>query len=63
MAEETKKIKTDNENIENHQSLDKNEIEELVHRETIKFMKLFHKSFQEVHENRIKKGEVSTDNG
>ena len=61
--QKTKKIKTDNENIENHESLDKNEIEDLVHREKMKFIKLFHKSFYEVHENRIKKEEVNTDNG
>ena len=30
MAEEAKKIRTDNENIENHKPLHKNEIEELV---------------------------------
>ena len=55
MAEEAKKIKTDNENIENHESLDKNETEELVHREAMKFIELFHRSFYEFHENRIKK--------
>ena len=30
MAEKAKKIKTDDENIENHTSLNKNELEELV---------------------------------
>lgn len=30
MAEEAKKLKTDNENIENSKSLDENEIENLV---------------------------------
>ena len=63
MAEKAKKIKTDNENIENHVSLDKNEIEELVHREAIKFIKLFHKSFYEFHKSRIKKEEVRADGG
>ena len=53
MAEEVKKIKTHN--VENHESLDKNEIEELVHRKAKKFTKLFHKSFYEFHENRIKR--------
>ena len=38
MAEEGKQIKTDNGNIEIHESLDKNEIEELVHREAMKFL-------------------------
>ena len=63
MAEEAKKIKTNDENIENSKSLDKNEIEELVHRKAMKFITLFHKSFYEFHENRIKKGEVSVDAG
>ena len=31
-GEEARKIKTDNENIENPKSLDKNEMEELVHK-------------------------------
>ena len=43
MAEETKEIKTDNENIEIHNSLDKNKIEELVHKEAMTFIELFHK--------------------
>ena len=55
MTEDAKKIKTGNEKIENHESLDKNEIKELVHREKIKFIDLFHKSFFEFHENRIKR--------
>ena len=59
MAEEAKKLKTGNENIENSKSLDKNKIEELVHRETIKFINLFHKSFYRFYENRIKKEKVS----
>ena len=59
MAEEAKKLKTGNENIENSKSLDKNKIEELVHRETIKFINLFHKSFYQFYENRTKKEEVS----
>ena len=59
MAEEAKKLKTGNENIENSKSLDKNKIEELVHREIIKFISLFHKSFYRFYENRIKKEEVS----
>ena len=63
MTEETTKIKTDKENIEILDSLDKSEIEELVHSEAIKFIKLFHKSFYEFHENRIKKKEVSGDAG
>ena len=63
MAEEANKIKTDNENIQNHVSFDKNEIEELVHREAIKFIKQFHKSFHEFHENRIKKKGASADAG
>ena len=33
MADEGKKIKVDNQNIANHESLDKNEIDELVQRE------------------------------
>ena len=33
MAEEGKKIKADNQNITNHESLDKNENDELVQRE------------------------------
>lgn len=63
MTEEATKIKTDKENIEILDSLDKSEIEELVHSEAIKFIKLFHKSFYEFHENRIKKKEVSGDAG
>ena len=46
MAEKAKKIKTDNENIENHKSLNKNELEELVHREVITFTELFHLSMK-----------------
>ena len=61
VAEEAKKMKRDNENIENHKSLDKNEIEELEHRKAIKFIELFHKSFYWFQENRIKKKEVSAD--
>lgn len=61
MTEEATKIKTDKENIEILDSLDKSEIEELVRSEAIKFIKLFHKSFYEFHENRIKKKEVSAD--
>ena len=61
VAEEAKKMKRDNENIENHKSLDKNEIEELEHRKAIKFIELFHKSFYGFQENRIKKKEVSAD--
>ena len=63
MVEEVKKIKTDNGNIENHKSLDKYEIKELVHRGAIKFIKLLHKSFYEFYENRVKKEEVSADAG
>ena len=63
MAEEHEKIKTNNENIENQKSLDKNEIDELIHREAMKFIKLFHKSFYEIHENRIKKEKVSAGAG
>ena len=63
MAEEVKKIKAVNENIENHESLDKNEIEELVYGDAMKFIELFHKSFYEFHENRIKKEEVNDDAG
>ena len=33
MADEGKKINVDNQNIANHESLDKNEIDELVQRE------------------------------
>ena len=61
VAEEAKKMKRNNENIENHKSLDKNEIEELEHRKAIKFIELFHKSFYGFQENRIKKKEVSAD--
>ena len=57
LAEEVKKIKTDNENIENHESLDQNEIEELLHREAMEFIKLFYKSFHKFHENRMIKEE------
>ena len=63
MTAETTKIKTDKENIEILDSLDKSEIEELVHREAMKFIKLFYKSFYEIHENRIKKKEVSANAG
>ena len=63
MVEEVKKIKTDNRNIENHKSVDQNEIEELVHRRAIKFIKLLHKSFYEFYENRVKKEEISADAG
>ena len=43
MAQEAKKTKTDNENIENRESLDKNEIDiyrqaMLIYREAIKFI-------------------------
>ena len=61
MIEEAKKMKIDNENIGNSKSLDKNEIEKLIDRDEIKFIKLFHKSFYEFHENRIKKEEISAD--
>ena len=63
MAEEATKKKTDKENIETQDCLDKSEIEELVHREAMKFIELFHKFFYEFHENRIKKKEVSADAG
>ena len=63
MTEETTKIKTDKENIEILDSLDKSEIEELVHREAMKFTKNFYKSFYEFYENRIKKKEVSAKAG
>ena len=62
-AEEANKIKTDNENIQNHESFDENETEELAHREAIKFIKQFHKSFHALHENRIKKKGASADAG
>ena len=58
MADEVNKIKTNNENIDNYKSLDKNEIEKLVDSEATKFIDLFHKSF---YENRIKKEEASAD--
>ena len=61
MADEVKKIKTNNENIDNYKSLDKNEIEKLVDSEATKFIDLFHKSFYEFHENRMKKEEASAD--
>ena len=61
MTEEAKKMKIDNENIGNSKSLDKNEIEKLIDRDEIKFIKLFHKSFYEFQENRIKKEEISAD--
>ena len=61
MTEEAKKMKIDNENIGNSKSLDKNEIEKLIDRDEIKFIKLFPKSFYEFHENRIKKEEISAD--
>ena len=47
MAEEAKKLKTDNKNIESSNSLYENEIEKLVDRGTIKFVNLFHKCFYE----------------
>ena len=47
--------------MENSKSLDKKEIEELADREAMKFINLFHKSFCEFHENRIKKEEARTD--
>ena len=59
MAEEAKKLKTDNKNIESSNSLYENEIEKLVDRGTIKFINLFHKFFYEFHENTIKKEEAS----
>ena len=59
MAEEAKKLKTDKKNIESSKSLYENKIEKLVHRETRKFINLFHKSFYEFHENTIKKEEAS----
>ena len=55
MTEEAKKLKTDNENIENSKSLNENEIEKAVDREAKKLINLFHKSFYEFNENRIKK--------
>ena len=55
MTEEAKKLKTDNENIENSKSLNENEIEKAVDREAKKFINLFHKSCYEFNENRIKK--------
>ena len=62
MAEEAKKMKT-HENIENQESLDKDEIEELLHRKAVKFIELFHKSFNKFQENRMKKEEVSANSG
>ena len=47
MTEEAKKLKTDNENIENSKSLNENEIEKAVDREAKKLINLFHKSFYE----------------
>ena len=41
MAEEAKKIITDNGNIENQESLDKNEIKELVHRDAMNLSNCF----------------------
>ena len=66
MADKAKKVKTDNENIKNCKAFNKNEIEELVDREAIIFIKLFHKSFYEKdfyqkYQNRIKKEEPSAD--
>ena len=63
MAEEAKKMKRHHENIENQESLDKDEIEELLHRKAVKFIELFHKSFYKFQENRIKKEEVSANSG
>ena len=59
MAKEAMKRKINNENIENSKSLNKNEIEELVDREAIKFTSLFYSSFYKFHENRIKKEEAT----
>ena len=51
MAEEVKKIKADNKNIDKYKSLNKNEIEKLVNSEATKFINLFHKRFFEFYEN------------
>ena len=59
MAEEAKKLKTDNKNIESSNSLYENEIEKLVDRGTIKFINLFHKCFYEFLWEYNKKEEVS----
>ena len=61
IAEEVEKIKIDNENIDDYKSLDKNEIEKLVDSEATQFINLFHKSFYEFHENKVKKEEASAD--
>ena len=61
MAEEVKKIKADNKNIDKYKSLNKNEIEKLVNSEATKFINLFHKRFFEFYENWIKKEEASAD--
>lgn len=47
MAEEAKKLKTDNKNIESSNSLCENEIEKIVDRGTIRFINLFQKFFYE----------------
>ena len=51
MAEEVKKIKADNKNIDKYKSLNKNEIEKLVDSETTKSFNLFHKRFFVLYEN------------
>ena len=61
IAEEAKKLKTNNENIENSKPLDQNEIANIVDREAIKFINLFHKSFYEFHENRMKREGAGAD--
>ena len=61
IAEEAKKLKTSNENIENSKPLDQNEIANIVVRKAIKFINLFHKSFYEFHENRMKREGAGAD--
>ena len=61
MAEEVKKIKADNKNIDKYKSLNKNETEKLVDSEATKSFNLFHKRFLVLYENWIKKEEASAD--
>ena len=63
VIEEGQRIKSDDENIENHDILIKNEIAETAHREAMEFIKLFHKSFYGLNENRTKKEDAIADAG